>query len=89
MLGRFLFPDVIKGCYVEGEIQEIIDTPIEEVKEETISKEQVKELEDLMKDDEEKAKNILDVLENGYGITELKDIPVSIYERIINILLKK
>jgi hypothetical protein len=86
-LGRFLFSDVLKGVYVQGEISESIGSilePINEiayVSEETkITKEQVFEFEDILsgcsKEDQEKAKDYL----NKQGFSAWEELPIKAFE---------
>lgn len=56
-LARFLFPDVIKGCYVQGEIQDSapINDPVDRAKEDAIA------IEILKKEAPEEAEKALEV----------------------------
>lgn len=94
MLGRFLFSDVIKGCYVEGEIRDAApfeakvlkeETLIEEPNIETVSKEQAQELLSLFVTCEEEFKEgfIRDFM-NKNNCKDFYDIPSKLFERIKN-----
>lgn len=78
-LARQLFPDVIKGCYVQGEIVStypgnIEDDEIEEISEELISKEQASLLEELLNGHEEIEEKVLDFVkrQGGEGLSDIK-----------------
>jgi len=93
MLGRYLFADVIKGCYVQGEIS---DSPIEvidftahhpvhsEIEVEKINKDQIEELTNILsKCDTDYKKQVWDFWKKQYRINGLGDLPASTYEDII------
>lgn len=90
-LGRFLFSDILKGVYVQGEISEAlpfnspvnIDFSTGEVKEckiEKITKEQVFEFEDILsecsEEDQKKAKEYL----TKQGFTTYDQLPMKAFE---------
>lgn len=95
-LARQLFPDVIKGCYVEGEIQDAIyadknvrneveeQPKIQAVKgPETISDEQAEELYNSLKECSEEFQNkINDFCRKGNVSEDLKGLPALFYERL-------
>lgn len=90
-LGRFLFSDILKGVYVQGEISESVpfNSPINldistgeiiDDKIEKVTKEQVFELEDILsecsKEDQEKAKEYL----VKQGFTSYDQLPIKAFE---------
>lgn len=84
MLARQLFPDVIQGCYVEGEIRDSANTefPAEEEAQkvpETISEEQANHLTDLIGDDDDYKTKLL----SFFKIESLNQIPANQWERIL------
>lgn len=82
MLARQLFPDVIQGCYVEGEIQEaLVDHPEEQASHEIemISSEQVQTLEMLLAKDEKYKKRLLEF----FKIESFQELASSHWERIM------
>lgn len=88
-LARQLFADVIGNCYVEGELENVKDeTGIEAVIEKiapipkTISDEQFTILTAALSQNPELATIVNNVLEQK-NITDLKEIPVAWYERIV------
>lgn len=98
-LARQLFPDVIKGCYVQGEIadapplHEIIpqndELPQETVIEpmelpEMITDEQYQVLEEWMGNNLILRQNILTFLKKKWGIETLQQMPVEIYDHALN-----
>lgn len=85
-LARQLFPDVIKGCYIEGEIQAVVDNNSEKIVEveATINEEQLVELKHYLDQVPELEENILAYLEKKSGIKSLEEIPVSIFDNILN-----
>ncbi len=93
-LARQLFPDVIKGCYVEGEIAtpnvDVNSCQLEsdvnscQEKPEPISDEQYQELEDAMGDNILLRQNILTFMKRKWGIETLQEMPVEIYAHAMN-----
>jgi len=92
-LARQLFPDVVGGCYVEGEIsqaspfsaqQEEVENleEVEVVQEEIISTEQLAKLEILLSEDPEHRENVMTALRVHYKISDLSQIPVKVFEQI-------
>ncbi len=81
MLGRFLFPDVIKGCYVKGEISESIpfDEPVHQVSQEIIqvqneeANNELKELYNLC--DSEYQEKVMAFIKTHLNVSDLKDVP--------------
>lgn len=97
-LARQLFPDVIKGCYVEGEIRDAIEaeryTPVDvkqfEVKVETITDEQAKELDVILEQcDADYITDVRGFLLKQYRIEDLKDLPSSLYDRLLKGAMKR
>lgn len=94
-LGRRLFPDVLCGCYVQGEISESIScgsmessqiynekiVPITEIKE-VVPAEKVRELAELMEPYEDIFNTVMKGLQDKYGIESLFDLPPSLYDKI-------
>lgn len=88
-LARQLFPDVIKGCYVEGEIAQI---KIEDSKQEiqiTISREEADELEVLLNRVPEYKDQVMKFLIDSFGIKSLCEITPQLKQRIQSGALKK
>lgn len=90
-LARQLFPDVIKGCYVQGEIQEDLmlrDTPRREpvvLPPEHISLEQIAALSKVFSEaDDEFQKSVYDYLDRNGINKDFSNFPLSMYERIYN-----
>ncbi len=96
-LGRRLFPDVLKGCYVEGEIQALNDPDMLNNEEkvdislkpaETTntfnfrSYEEAKILKDLLSQLPEYEKTIVDFMARK-GFLSYQDLPLETYEKII------
>lgn len=82
MLARQLFPDVIQGCYVEGEIGDALnisqaEQSVEEIL--TITHEQAQYLETIIGEDEEYKKKLL----GFFRIDSIEQIPSSQWERVI------
>jgi hypothetical protein len=101
MLGRFLFPDVIKGMYVEGEVKDIsesspiIDIPFEidavEIIKESISSEQAEELKSIFNECSKDTQDLfLEFLKGpAMNIQSLDDLPKDQFAKIKKILIKK
>ncbi len=90
-LARQLFPDVIKGCYIQGEIQEdwmTRDTPKREpivLPPEHISHEQAEILMKVFSEtDEEFQKTVSDYLEKQGINRDFSNFPIGMYERLLN-----
>ncbi len=84
MLARQLFPDVIQGCYVEGEIDDSSDKAL--VQEEpivigaqTITSGQVQSLQALIGDDKEYMQKLL----HFFKIEDFNELPAAQWERIV------
>lgn len=98
-LGRQLFPDVIKGCYVQGEISEApaFNTPIEEVDSEeqevvditVTNKDEANALDELIGDDEQYRKCVMNFLKKQFNLDSLVGIPRNIYEKILPVARAK
>ena len=96
MLGRFLFSDLLKGVYVEGEIDtqafigasetnlatDSASSSIDiEVKEvPVITEEQLKQLEFFLVDNQELKTNLLNLIRSRTGHEELKAMPVTLFK---------
>lgn len=90
-LARQLFPDVIKGCYVQGEIQEDFmfrDSPKREpivLPPEHISEKQSEELIKVFSEtDEEFQNSVHEYLERNGINKDFSNFPLKMYERIFN-----
>ncbi len=94
-LARQLFPDVIKGCYVQGEISDAppLYQPVEQAEETVIdvetapgaiTDEQYQELEEWMGDNIMLRQNILTFMKKKWGIDKLQDMPVEIYDHALS-----
>lgn len=87
-LARQLFPDVIKGCYVQGEIQEdflkeIPKTEPTVLPPEHISAEQIAALKKVFDEAEEEfQKTALDYLERNGIDRDFSNFPLSMYDRL-------
>ncbi len=104
-LARFLFPDIIKGCYVQGEISDAppldatinmslqeqyaqeIHNPVESVniipENVQITAEDAKKLNELIGEDNEYRKTLLDFLNKHYKVDSIDKMPVDILERVL------
>lgn len=85
MLGRFLFSDVIKGCYVEGEISDAppINAPVVRAIE-YISIDQREELQSILSlCDPVYQKKVSDYLSRD-GIESLDKVPVNLFKRMLD-----
>lgn len=78
-LARQLFPDVIKGCYVESEISASINAEIvtdeEESAPKTISEDEYKELIELLEGNDRLKENIIGHMKKTYNIDDLQKMP--------------
>jgi len=96
-LARQLFPDVIKGCYVEGEIRDAIEaerySPVEnkqEIKFETITAEQADELEIILDQcDADYINDVRGFLLKQYKVEDLRDLPSNLYDRLLKGAMKR
>lgn len=92
-LARQLFPDVIKGCYVEGELSQIgaenINYPKPETKEEIISPEEAQHLEELFDRVPEYREHVCKFLSNSFKVNSFAELPVKLLTRIKTGLIKK
>lgn len=91
-LARQLFPDVIKGCYVEGEISGLeknLESTTQEEIVQLIDKQQAEQLASIIDEcNEEVKKNFFSFLERQ-KITSLEQIPLSIYPKIKTVAIKR
>lgn len=92
MLGRYLFADVIKGCYIQGEVSEsepavedLMAFPSSvEVIAQKISKDQVEELTNVMsKCDPDYKQKAWKFWKNEFKINSIEDLPESEYDPIL------
>lgn len=93
-LARQLFPDVIKGCYVQGEIAEAVveeTTQCEVVDIETkiVSEEEIKYLDEIIADDDEYRVCVLNYLERLRGSRDLSAMQRDEYEKILPVAEKR
>jgi hypothetical protein len=95
-LGRWLFPDVIKGCYVEGEIKDAIEVqPVQEATQQAspqivevearISESQVKQIKTMLLEDED----ALGKIQSLYNVKEVEELPVSVFSKVMNALKRR
>lgn len=89
-LARQLFPDVIKGCYVEGEIRDagpIYDSHKQSISAAmdipTITHDQYMKLEEAIGDNDEYRAQILSFIKIHRGIDSLKNFPSDLYEKAV------
>ena len=92
-LARQLFPDIIKGCYVQGEISDVppIATiePIEafepeESSLETISDSQYEELNKWLGENTTLRVNISNFIKKKWGLDDLKMMPIELYDHALS-----
>ena len=96
-LARQLFPDLICGCYVQGEISDAppLNAPIDPSNElaeeelEIITDEQYQALENALGDNLNLRQNILNFLKHRWGIETLQKMPVEIYDYTMNRAMQK
>lgn len=81
ILARQLFPDVIRGCYVEGEIASI-DQPVEEPVEEKLSEDQLLEIQAFVESNPPYKNRLSDFMAKK-GIPSLDEIPYELGLRIL------
>lgn len=101
-LARQLFPDVIHGCYVTGEISDAppINEPVEVVRTEgtkatevldvtVITKEETEHLDKMIGDDAFYRRCVMSFIEKQFGLKTLEGMPRHIFEKIIPIATAK
>jgi len=100
-LARQLFPDVIKGCYVQGEISEAptFDEPPEdpedksstvvEINADSITIEEAENLHKLIGDDSAYRNCVISFLKKQFDCDSIEDMPRSIYEKILPVATEK
>jgi len=91
-LARQLFPDVIKGVYVEGEIpREESSWSVEVEKEEvpTMGEEKAKEIESILTGCEEYKENLLGFIKQTYNVDKISQVPEFLYDRIKSRAIKE
>ena len=92
-LARQLFPDVIKGCYVHGEISDAIEVETREKEEKEIpelspiTEEQYIMLDQAIGKNHELRANILRFMHQKWGLSLMKDMPSIVYDQILNRVL--
>lgn len=91
-LGRQLFPDVIKGCYVEGEIRDatpLFDPPKQTIEVQqpqyvqTINDDQVKILDEAFLEFPEYREQLLTFLNKHKQLSDVRDIPTEFFPKIL------
>lgn len=87
-LARQLYPDVIKGCYVEGEISQSLDAernqaPVIVKPVQYITSEQAEILKAAFEEFPDYRDQVMDFLSKNNGVKEITMIPASLYDRII------
>ena len=97
-LGRQLFPDVIKGCYVEGEIRDappLFDPPRQtyndhqvinadvKVSVSTINSEQIAILEEAFVEFPEYKEQLMDFMMKHKQLSDVRDIPSDLFPKIL------
>lgn len=90
-LARQLFPDVIKGAYVQGEISDIPtseDEPEKEVQE-TITQDQHDELMGYLENNNTLKANILKFMNDKWGIIDFRQMPYEIYDHALTAAKKQ
>ena len=87
-LARQLFPDLICGMYVQGEISE---APLveEEILEDTISQDTADELDAIIGEDHKYRECVLNFMHKQFGLETLVGMPKEVYDKILPIALKK
>ena len=96
-LARQLFPDLVHGCYVQGEISDAppLNAPLDPSNElaeeelEIITDEQYQALENALGDNLNLRQNILNFLKHRWGIETLQKMPVEIYDYTMNRAVQK
>jgi len=97
-LARQLFPDVIKGCYVQDEIAEApsFDQPVNEedattIAEHvnTINEEEAQHLDKMIGDDQKYRTCVMNFLENTINLKTLEGMPRATYDKILAVATKK
>lgn len=96
-LGRFLFSDILKGVYVEGEIGEAINVSVNPVPEtdesfffdrkpmvELITEEMAKELDQLLSKCSPDYQRVVNSFMKKNNIAQIRDLPIDTYSKIID-----
>lgn len=88
-LARQLFSDVIKGCYVKGEILEddLLNAQVMPVENEPnagsfITEVQYRELDELIGKDDKYRNDVLRYIKKAFGSNSLKELPAHLYEKV-------
>lgn len=88
-LARQLFPDVIKGCYVHGEILESSSSDVPDFQEtegesiDIITEEQYEELQQCLGENDVLRNNVCAYLKERHSVSSLKEMPSFVYEAVI------
>jgi hypothetical protein len=93
-LGRYLFSDILKGCYVDGEISNepqethpdpiaMSDAVVVEPPKLIITEEQYEVLNDLIGEDEEYRQKLLAFLKGKLNIDSLREMPAEQYKKYL------
>ena len=89
-LARQLFPDVIKGCYVQGEIDE---SPIlsgeKEDESAFITPEEAQNLDTLIGSDEKYRQCVVTFLKKNFGTEDFEEMPRNIYAKVLPVATEK
>lgn len=96
-LARQLFPDVIKGCYSEGELQELESTPANdkeifeeaEVIQDIINEDEATDLDHLIGEDTDYRSVVMNFLQKQFKVANLVGMPRTVYEKILPIATQK
>ena len=87
-LGRQLFPDILRGVYVQGEISDALDAEnmVKTAKappkrmESSITQEQYEDLLEALGDNEELKEKIISFMKSKYSVAHLSLMPNSLYD---------
>jgi hypothetical protein len=91
-LARQLYPDVIKGCYVEGEIRDagpLYDNvsrdvqSVEVTKTQTLSDEQIAQLNEAFVEFPDYKCQVIEFLSKNKGLSDVSDIPIDLFPKIM------
>jgi hypothetical protein len=87
-LARQLFPDVIKGCYIQGEISvesaEVIELPSNE-----ITEKEANALDIWIGDDNKYRTCVMNFIKTQFGAENLSDMPRETYDKILPVAKRK
>ena len=91
-LARQLFPDVIQGCYVQGEIFDAVTVDEEtqiEVQPSRIKEEQLTQFLEAVDGDDEFQGNLLNYLVQEHEITSFEEMTPEVFEKIMKRVSKR